>query len=232
MIVTNETLAGPPICVYCGAQATTRDHVPPRNLFGKSPGELITVPSCARCNGGASQDDEYFRAILTMRRDVEDAPLASDARATAERAWKRPESRGFATMLSSKVRRVMLKTSAGIVYGPEPTVEIDQARIARVLRRVVLGLFYHELGSRLSPPYDAFSFQLGAYSELERDQLAGRLRGREAIRVGGGEFEYRWVAASDDPSVTQWVLRFFDRVIFIGTTWPVDEDGRPRAVPE
>src|SRR5205823_1100030 len=48
-------------CVYCGALATTRDHVPPANLFFTKPCNLITVPSCERCNRDASPDDENLR---------------------------------------------------------------------------------------------------------------------------------------------------------------------------
>lgn len=49
-------------CVLCGKNiATTREHVPPKNLFKKPrPDNLITVPACENCNSGSSKDDEYF----------------------------------------------------------------------------------------------------------------------------------------------------------------------------
>jgi hypothetical protein len=219
------------ICIYCGGEGPTRDHIPPRNLFGKSPGQLVTVPSCVSCNSGSSPDDEYFRAILTIRRDVETAPLAAGPRSAAERTIKRPASQRFAAMLSSKIGRAMVRTPAGLVFGPEPTIEIDQARIARVLRRVVLGLYYHQVGTRLSPNYDAFSVELGAHAQAQRHELPNRFRGRKAVRMGNGEFEYRWLVDADDASVTEWCLRFFDRVIFIGTTWPVDDMRQPKGLP-
>src|SRR5262245_21112273 len=56
------------ICGYCGrAEATTRDHIPPKAIFlVPRPSDLITVPSCASCNHGASDSDELFRAYLSL----------------------------------------------------------------------------------------------------------------------------------------------------------------------
>src|SRR5438105_2116110 len=78
--VGEETLRVTPACVYCGERdATTEDHIPPRCLFGLPlPSTLIKVPSCFRCNNGASKDDEYFRMVLSFRHDIDhpDAEVA------------------------------------------------------------------------------------------------------------------------------------------------------------
>jgi hypothetical protein len=53
-------------CAICGkpCETTTRDHIPPKGLFGKPlPDNLLTVPSCQQCNQEASGDDEYFRLL-------------------------------------------------------------------------------------------------------------------------------------------------------------------------
>ena len=53
------------VCTYCGEAATTVDHVPPRGLIRSSRRlNLWTVPSCERCNGGSSRDEEYFRMMV------------------------------------------------------------------------------------------------------------------------------------------------------------------------
>jgi len=55
------------LCVYCGAKATTRDHVPPRLLLERPyPENLRTVPCCLDCNRGASADEEYFLALIAQ----------------------------------------------------------------------------------------------------------------------------------------------------------------------
>lgn len=65
-------------CYWCGAPATSREHVPPKCLFPeeKDIGEiikknlrqnLITVPSCDEHNLRKSNDDEYLMACLAGR---------------------------------------------------------------------------------------------------------------------------------------------------------------------
>lgn len=47
-------------CAFCGGKfkGKTKDHVPPRGLFGNNPsGNLITVPACVKCNNDTSNDD-------------------------------------------------------------------------------------------------------------------------------------------------------------------------------
>src|SRR5208283_2514674 len=53
-------------CLYCGrVRPLTRDDVPPKNLFPKPrPSNLITVPSCQKCNQSFMLDDEYFRLVI------------------------------------------------------------------------------------------------------------------------------------------------------------------------
>jgi hypothetical protein len=56
-----------PGCIYCGLPADSRDHVPPKLLLERPyPPNLLTVPSCARCNQGWSQDEQYVLALLSQ----------------------------------------------------------------------------------------------------------------------------------------------------------------------
>jgi hypothetical protein len=51
-------------CAFCRKPASTRDHVPPKGLFGQPlPSNLITVPACRDCNAGAGQDDEVMQEM-------------------------------------------------------------------------------------------------------------------------------------------------------------------------
>lgn len=53
------------MCYWCGKTATSTEHVPPRNLYGKGKGELrITVPSCKRHNEDFYHLDELFRVYF------------------------------------------------------------------------------------------------------------------------------------------------------------------------
>lgn len=47
-----------PWCIYCGEQADTIEHMPPRMMFrGKQRPKGLEFPSCRPCNGGTSQSD-------------------------------------------------------------------------------------------------------------------------------------------------------------------------------
>ena len=52
-------------CVYCGAQADTRDHVPARIFLDDPlPGDLPVVDACRACNSKFSVDEEYLACFL------------------------------------------------------------------------------------------------------------------------------------------------------------------------
>src|SRR4030081_910056 len=61
-----------PHCYMCAARATSREHVPPRNLFPEARENggvdyrlnLITVPSCDVHNSAKSDDDEFLMVSL------------------------------------------------------------------------------------------------------------------------------------------------------------------------
>lgn len=55
------------LCIYCGAEGTTRDHVVPRCLLEpKYPDNLPTVPCCKPCNEERSLDEQYFGIALAQ----------------------------------------------------------------------------------------------------------------------------------------------------------------------
>ncbi|SRR5579885_3291940 len=84
----------PKSCAYCGrTKNLTKGHVPPKSLFAVRPHDLITVPSCRNCNGGAAKDDEYFRLIIATRHDAGDHPEANRLLPTMLRSLENPRAR-------------------------------------------------------------------------------------------------------------------------------------------
>lgn len=52
-------------CIYCGARAGTRDHVPSRCLLDRPfPLNLPVVGCCESCNQSFSKDEEYFVCLI------------------------------------------------------------------------------------------------------------------------------------------------------------------------
>src|SRR5262245_19960527 len=54
------------VCVLCGERpATTKEHIPPKSIFRKSPPDDVSVPACERCNNSTKLEDEYLRQVTT-----------------------------------------------------------------------------------------------------------------------------------------------------------------------
>lgn len=218
-------------CVYCGKPATSRDHVPPRNLFpGPQPSALVTVPSCDACNQGASLDDEYFRLIVALRHDL-DHPDAKIARETAVRSLSRPEASGLRASFLLGTEFVDLVTPGGLYAGRSGLYEFDVGRLLRVVRRITLGLFYRETCRRLPDSYKA-SVWLPSVMDTSASPLDG-LRSMRSIAttlsasgppkfIGNRVLSYWWLpVANGDPNCTSWLMVFYGRVMFLAATMPV-----------
>lgn len=78
-------------CYQCDAEATGREHTPPRCLFPKGedwPG-LITVPSCVLHNNATSTADEYLKFLLgAIGRNTPSAITSGTARSIVRLALK------------------------------------------------------------------------------------------------------------------------------------------------
>jgi hypothetical protein len=123
------------LCVYCGTnQATSIDHLPPKNLFTRKLwASLPQVPSCTSCHSGESIHDEYFRQMIIMRADTADHPGAKSAWAVVMKSLEREDKRRFreATLRNLELREI--RTPAGIVLGNRPTYNVSQKRLLRAL---------------------------------------------------------------------------------------------------
>jgi hypothetical protein len=201
-------------CAYCGEwRELTRDHVPPLSLFGRPrPSDLITVPSCYFCNHGASMEDEYFNFVLKLGIDQNRFPNENADSVDKIMTLARPESLGFARYLSQKYQRNSSR------------FEVDRDRVGIVLRRIVRGLFYRDIGMRL-PEFVPFQF----VSIEDQPRKAAALSGvtdslaRSQQEIGRGVFRYAFAqCALPDPFVTAWLLSFYDhRRFFCFTSNPL-----------
>ena len=199
-------------CVYCGEwRELTHDHVPPRSLFSKPrPSDLITVPSCRPCNGGASKDDEYFRLMIQLGIDRERFPKENSNSVDAINKLAKPQRLRFASYLLDR-------------YRPNPSrFEVARVRVGSVLCRIARGLFYHHTAMRLpeNVPFQFVSIgdqpRVAAALSGEIDSLAKSMQA-----IGGGVFRYGFAqGAPPDPFVTEWLVSFYDHRKFFCVTSP------------
>ncbi|MEP7227382.1 MAG: hypothetical protein ABI785_08480 [Gemmatimonadales bacterium] len=206
-------------CVYCGStKQLTDDHVPPKQLFQKPrPSDLVTVPSCWPCNSGFQSDDDYFRTVLALRIDDRTRPAARPFREATLRGLRRPEAQGFA----SEVRKSLVL--ADLPPLPDGSIQlagqwVDGARINRSTQRLIRAFFWRERGHRLPRGYRTTGGLFETASAFLPILLPLLASGGGERILAGGQFDYVWGEAPDDPDTTAWWFTFFGRYSFIGVT--------------
>jgi hypothetical protein len=167
-----------PLCVFCQLRpGGTRDHVPPTGLFPEpKPSHLITVPCCAECQRRQGKDDEYFKTVIGMREDLAGYPPAAQIIQSTRRALERGAQtgvhvpgRGLALALLRGTRLVSRLTPAGLYLGKTPAFDVDLVRLARVVQRVTLGLWYHEFGVALPSSVNCEALAAAGMDLRDRD---------------------------------------------------------------
>lgn len=218
------------ICALCGRRGkVTRDHIPPKCLFGKKgclPSDLITIPACDTCNLKTSRDDEYLRFVMAGRADVAGHPVADSLRDSIVRSLGRPEARAFARSFIESLATVDAFTDGGIYLGPRIGFRRDYARVEAAIKKIIRGLFFHEYGRRLRcsdevllldaerlrrvMPHDDF--------EVWRYQVRGLLVGGRERSIGDKTLLYRCNQRPGHVFQTIWTLTFYGNVHFIAFT--------------
>lgn len=224
-------------CVNCGKVGPiTVDHIPPSNLFAKPrPPNLIKVPSCKACHGEnkhVSQDDEYFRNMITMRADVFNHPDVKQVLSTVLKSLARPDHLGLARSLARTMRDVEVRTPGGLHLGLQPIYDVNLARLDNVARRITQGLFYHETGYRLPSEYELTTYSEAGFHSLKDDirrrlqaNIIRPLMSNPVTIIGNGVFSYRFARTETDRNISAWLLVFYERVRFLSMTDRVEVDG-------
>jgi len=153
----------PELCYLCGAEATTRDHIPPKQLFEVLPGNIITVPACLNCNKSLGKDEEYFRALLTME--------CYERSAIAKRIWDSTVVRSLWKAGFPGLRRRLLEQTSLINLPPGVlrTIVVGEGkRVARVIRKMVRGIYFELHGKRISDDEVLIFRDVDARIDLEK----------------------------------------------------------------
>ena len=193
-------------CIYCGAPATCRDHVPPRGIFIRPfPSDLITVPSCDDCNNGISGRDERFRNIIALRaaigfsahprRPSPNARQLLDGKVL--RALRR-NPRQYARLLST-AHEAPMHSHGGIALGHATAFQLEEEVHDLSVARIVQGLYAHHYGLPLKSTVPIRSILVdidkpGLQAAL--DAITSSLTRR---RIGGDAFEYAFARAGERP---------------------------------
>lgn len=223
---------GSPSCIYCGRlSGDSRDHIPPRSLFPRPfPSDLITVPSCIRCNMNFSRDDEYFKTVVLMRQDVASQPAAQTALASILRNWRRPQSHRLRVRLLRSFFDVAIRSPAGLFLGTAPGYRVDNQRLRNTIARITSGLFYEVFGRSVAPGSTVTGSDWLALAPDTRRDFATMLSGARERTVADGVFTFRWVRARDNEDATLWIMTIYSAATFTGITAPPVRPGTALAV--
>ena len=152
------------ICYWCGAPASSDEHVPPKNLFPKAKRKnLITVRSCSEHNEKLTKEDELFRFYIQACSDSpESLKLFSDK---TMRSFERHEA--------AKLLDAIFKDSHPVwmTGGETRALKVSPERQQLYFEKIIRGLFFHIFGRRMngtvaaaSPSFIAPSLDYGALS--------------------------------------------------------------------
>jgi hypothetical protein len=204
-------------CVYCHADdGDSADHVPPKAFFPRARrSNLLTVPSCTRCNNALSKDEEYVLAAL----------MFSDAGVSlvGKELWNERISRmfeknkGLRRRFARDFHQVELRTPAGIFLEHRTGFNYDAPRFTRVMEKIVRGLYFEEFNERLPVDCPIASMFLHTPGQF---QVAARLSHQLLLggRIWPRAFEYRFGRVKDKPVSSGWLLRFYDSAVFLVVT--------------
>jgi hypothetical protein len=208
------------LCVYCGAPSpTTRDHIPPKGIFPTPrPGNLITVPSCAACNHGASASDEAFRAYLSLHVGIDTS--------STSRLWSQAALPGIRRnwpllrRLLDETERVWLAAPSGVIHSQAYRLRWDSTAHDATIERMIRGLYFHHYGDVLGV---RVRIEVRWFRALDANLLEAT-EGCEQRSIGGDQFVYRFGRASDAPLHSVWLFEFHKRHWAGGQTAPVERD--------
>ncbi len=184
------------MCVYCGAEPQTRDHVPSRVLLDEPyPLNLPVVDACEDCNSSFSQHEQYVACLIECALTGSSEPAGAQ-RAKIRRVLEENPSLRHRLFLSREI-----DDDGNITW----LAEVD--RVKTVLLKLARGHAAYELGlPQLDGPRDVAFTPFAVMSDQERDVFECFPQ-RSLIRwpeVGSRAF-IRAVRSAPSDSVNGWL---------------------------
>jgi len=162
----DERLTG--ICVYCGSQPDTRDHVPSKVLLDEPyPPQLPVVGACKSCNASFSLDEQYLACFI-------ECVICGTVRVSD---LQRQNIKRILTDNSKLQHRIDVSRKSdekgNLLWQPE----ID--RVQKIISKLARGHVAYEFYPRIDEPLEVTFAPLPTLSEEERiafeDMTPGKL---------------------------------------------------------
>lgn len=139
------------ICIFCLEKADTKEHIPAKHFFKDVSGvNLVTVPSCQKCNSGFQKDEDFFRQFWVSYFMGRSSEVERAMKNEISRSIKRKPALGW--QMSKQMRPVNVVSETGAVLRQATAWKItdsDLVRIHRIVGKIIQGLFFHEFKKTL-----------------------------------------------------------------------------------
>jgi hypothetical protein len=174
----DERLTG--MCVYCGAQPNTRDHVPSKVLLDEPyPAQLPVVGACESCNASFSLDEQYLACFIecVICGTVDTAGL------------RRPNVTRILTGNPALQRRIEASRrrdqADNLLWQPEIN------RVRKIVLKLARGHVAYELYPKLDEPLEVTFVPLPTLSEEEQSAFENLTSGRLDLWPEIGSWAFR-----------------------------------------
>jgi hypothetical protein len=172
---------------------------------------MITVPACLRCNQGAGKDEDYFLATLMFSQA---GVTPAGKKVWSDRLRRSYEKNvGLRRQITSSLRHREMFTPAGIYLGRAMTIGYDEARLGRVVTKIVRGLYFREQGAALDPTAEVTYLFVRERAHFEAIEQHNHMLKDSQLRWQG-IFQYRCSFVPNAPIGSMWLLWFWETHIF------------------
>ncbi len=213
------------LCAYCGKPGArghmTQEHFVPKCLWeGRRPNRTLTVWVHHDCNAVYAQDDEFFRTTLVAMNGTERHPEAVKVQeGTLSRVMKKRP--GLFLRHLRNLDFGQIESPSGLYLGDAMTFSLDVPRFFRILRKVILGLYFCKIGKPLPSDHGVHLAWENRYTRPVVEPLFPYMLPSGGVSDFGDDvFIYKWMRDPDDDRRTFWCLGFYKAVSFFAATLP------------
>lgn len=213
-------------CVYCEMFGEIEnEHVIAECLVPEPrPKEMITVPSCHRCNHDVkSKSDTYLKDLLEVIIDTSRADTRLQEKTF--RSFDRNSSE-LKNDMDKTVEYREVTTPAGIVYH-HPCFTPNPKIYCRALAFIVKGLYYKSLGNILSKDCQFIVERVTEEEILEDREKIKEAQHKGKYLIKEGDTISFWadvVVSPDNHNISQWWLYFHGRICFYVATFQENDE--------
>ena len=163
-------------CYYCGCEATSEEHAPPRAIFPRlkdSPDGrdyrkgLIKVPSCAVHNTEKSREDEYLLYVLVMSlpsNELAKSQFLTKVRRAIERRPKLLER------LLLKTQEVVVHDTVSDEWHKTLAFQPEEHRLVGIFTCIAKALYFHEKSCMWAGRVSVLSEFMLSFEDLARNE--------------------------------------------------------------